>query len=193
MRTARSPSGQGVASPHRQQGTAATGHFRPSPGQQQAQQQQTMTSHMPSSLSMQPTAPMFPTSLGQVHGPGAFQDPAIAAATPAFAVSLHAPVDHGARVQQHQVVGPGPGMDMSGAHGQHATFAGLPSGHMAGMHESHPFMMSGGEQGSGENHNAPENAQGGVQKRMVVDPPNLEEWRQRLFDCDELIIVTNDQ
>lgn len=29
--------------------------------------------------------------------------------------------------------------------------------------------------------------------KMVVDPPNLAEWRQRLFHCDGVITMTEDE
>lgn len=151
---------------------------------------------MAQSLPMQPTAPMFPTGMGHIHGPAGFQDPAIAAATPAFAVTMHhGPVDHSNRQQQqhHHVVVPGQAMDMGGPHGPHVSFAGLP-GSMGGMTDSHPFMMPAGDQSNADNQNGPpENTHSSTPKRMVIDPPNLQEWRQRLFDCDELTILTNDQ
>lgn len=29
--------------------------------------------------------------------------------------------------------------------------------------------------------------------KMVLDPPNLEQWRQRLFDLDDTITMTEDE
>lgn len=31
------------------------------------------------------------------------------------------------------------------------------------------------------------------EKRLVLDPPQLDEWRQKLFDVDGLIILTHEQ
>jgi len=34
---------------------------------------------------------------------------------------------------------------------------------------------------------------GHLQTKIVVDPPNLDEWRQKLFDVNEMIILSEDQ
>lgn len=34
---------------------------------------------------------------------------------------------------------------------------------------------------------------GQLVNRIVVDPPDLEAWREKLFNVDDTIILTNDQ
>ncbi|KAH7369104.1 hypothetical protein B0T11DRAFT_327223 [Plectosphaerella cucumerina] len=149
-----------------------------------------MANHMSSQMGM------FPGNMAHVHVPNAFQDPAIAAATPAFSVNMP---DASGRAQQshHHVVDPSLEMashrdsgGMGQGQGPHVAFAPMATGPMQDMPEPPHFMVPAGEQPETQNGAGEHTA---VPRRLVVDPPNLQEWRQRLFDADELIILTNDQ
>lgn len=40
---------------------------------------------------------------------------------------------------------------------------------------------------------AEQRPQGQLVNRIVIDPPNLEAWREKLFNVDDTIVLTNDE
>jgi hypothetical protein len=187
MRAMHSPSGQ-EQQQQQQPASAPTSHFQQTTTARPPQV--SMANHMSSQMGM------FPGNMAHVHVPNAFQDPAIAAATPAFSVNMP---DASGRAQQshHHVVDPSLEMashrdsgGMGQGQGPHVAFAPMATGPMQDMPEPPHFMVPAGEQPETQNGAGEHTA---VPRRLVVDPPNLQEWRQRLFDADELIILTNDQ
>lgn len=62
------------------------------------------------------------------------------------------------------------------------------------MFSGHGMDMSAVQQsGTAGQDVAPAGHGNGLEGRVVLDPPDLEAWRQKLFDVDDTIILTNDQ
>ncbi|KAK3337300.1 hypothetical protein B0T19DRAFT_412142 [Cercophora scortea] len=86
---------------------------------------------------------------------------------------------------------PQPNLGFDTAHHQHHHYTQQQQQHHGGHSDemgSHPARNPGRQQEVEEGRGS-----GRLPTRMVADPPNLDEWRRKLFDLDDVVELTQDQ
>jgi glutathione S-transferase len=140
----------------------------------------------PPSLTVPPPPPPPPPSAVPVSAP-----PTTAAATPSTPVSATgtAPIPSPTRAQPH-----GASSVRSGSisHGQYGLTPIAPN--IVALQQEDDFLAhSMGQPASASPDSAEARPHGQLVNRIVVDPPNLDAWRDKLFHVDDTILLTNEE
>lgn len=70
--------------------------------------------------------------------------------------------------------------------------SGIVDGHLDGTRQV-SFAMDGGNPDLQEGLHTGEKTQGKLPGKIVVDPPDLQTWREKLFNVDDMIVLTDEQ